>query len=283
MNGIVINIDPVIFQIGGFSLRWYSLAIIVAIIAATLVAMREAKRKGISKDFILSMLPLVLIAGFIGARLFHVVDHWQYYAVNPLDIFQVQQGGLAIWGGLLAGGVAAVVFSKMKNVPIGRLADTLVPALLVAQIIGRFGCIVNGDAYGSITSLPWGFIYTHPGVSIPSSLAGVPTHPYPVYEMIWNGITLLVLLKFRHRIKQDGILFFSYLSVYSLGRFILTFVRMENTFIWQLQQAQLLALGTLVVSVTAIIVIYLKNKYRSDIDDKVKRSTLTGKRIVTKQ
>jgi len=258
MNGIVINIDPVIFQIGGFELRWYSVAIITAVIAAVIITVHEGKRKGLPADFIYPLAPLVIMAGLAGARLLHVIDQWKYYAGNPLYIFQVQQGGLAIWGGLFAGGLAAVIYARMRHVPIGRLADAVVPALLTAQIIGRFGCIINGDAYGGITGLPWGFIYTHPNALIPAALFGVPTHPYPVYEILWNGAVLLALLKLRHGLDKDGLLFFGYLSLYSLGRFVLTFVRQENALFWQFQQAQVIAIAVSVISLGLLA--YLSRK-----------------------
>jgi phosphatidylglycerol:prolipoprotein diacylglycerol transferase len=132
------------------------------------------------------------------------------------------------------------------------------PGLLVAQIIGRFGCIVNGDAYGGITSVPWAFIYVNPGSSIPGNFFGLPTHPYPVYEMIWNTIVLLVVLHLDRRFKKDGLVFLSYLSLYSLGRFVLTFVRQENQFFWGLQEAQIVALLVVVASVAALM--YLVGK-----------------------
>ncbi|MHC4665140.1 MAG: prolipoprotein diacylglyceryl transferase [Planctomycetota bacterium] len=262
MNGIVINIDPVIFRLGDFELRWYSVAIILAVVAAVIIAAREGKRKGLSADFVYSLAPWVLIAGMVGARLFHVFDQWEYYAGNPLYIFQVQQGGLAIWGGLFVGGVAAIAYARMRHIPLGRLADAVVPALLTAQIIGRLGCIVNGDAYGGATSVPWGFIYVHPDALVTSALFGVPTHPYPVYEILWNGAILLFLLKSHHSFGRDGSLFFSYLSLYSLGRFALTFVRQENVFFWQLQQAQMVAIAALVVSVGVLVYLFAKGPRR---------------------
>ena len=260
MSGIVINIDPVIFHVGGFALTWYSLAITLALLAGILVALSEGRRKGGSKDLIFALALWAIIGGFIGARLFHVVENLDYYGANLWTIFALQKGGLAIWGGVIGGALAVAIYAKRRGLPLARLADGAVPALLVGQIIGRIGCIINGDAYGGTTSLPWGFVYSHPDALIPGHLWGIPTHPYPVYEMIWNLAILLSLWLVRTRVKTDGLLFFSYIFLYSLGRFVLSFVRQEKIWFWGLQEAQVVALLALLASVLAITYLLTRKK-----------------------
>ncbi|MBL7124483.1 MAG: prolipoprotein diacylglyceryl transferase [Dehalococcoidales bacterium] len=258
MNGIIINVDPVIFRIGFLELRWYGLIIILAVLAAVLITAHRLKKKGIPTKDISSVAPWMLIGAIVGARLFHVADHWAHYMSYPAQVFYLQQGGLAIWGGLIGAAIGTIICARIKHIPLGRLGDALAPGLLVAFIIGRIACIINGDAYGGVTSLPWGFIYIHPGASIPPHLFGIPTHPYPLYEIIWNAVTLLVIGKLGYRFEKDGMLFLSYVSLYSLGRLVLTFVRQENITLWGLQQAQVISMFALVSSVIAII--YLARK-----------------------
>jgi len=241
LSGIIIDIDPVAIQIGGTEIRWYSLAIMTGVIVGTLIAAREGKKKGINPEDIYSLSLWVVLGGIIGARLFHVMENLGHYVDNPSDLMEFQ--GLAIWGAVAGGGIATVIYARIKQLPFKRLADAIVPGLLVGQIIGRLGCIVNGDAYGDETGLPWGFIYKHPEASIPKGLMNVPTHPYPVYEMLFNGIILLALIGFLRRyLKTDGTLFLSYLSLYAVGRFVLSFVREEKIWFWGLQEAQVIAM-----------------------------------------
>jgi phosphatidylglycerol:prolipoprotein diacylglycerol transferase len=256
VNGIVINIDPVALRFGAFEIRWYTLAVMAGVVAALLVIFRQARKKGVPAAEIQSAAVWVLIAGILGARFFHILDHWSYYMTNPRLILGFQ--GLAIWGAMFGGGLALVIFSWRKHLPIGRVFDIVVPGLLVAQIIGRFGCIVNGDAFGGLTSLPWGFIYINPGAMIPASLFGLPTHPYPVYEQIWNGLTLLAIWRLGRIYKRDGLIFFSYLIFYSIGRMLLTLVRQETIVFWGIQEAQAIALFVLPISIISIFLIYVR-------------------------
>ena len=249
MSGITINVNPVLLQLGGLSVRWYSLFIIVALVVAVWLATKEARRVGLDEGKIGTLTVWAIVVGFIGARLFHVLDRIDYYAAVPGEILAIHKGGLAIWGGLASGAVAGVVYAKVKKLPIARTVDVAAVSMLAGQIIGRLGCIVNGDAYGGPTSLPWGFIYLNPGAMIPESLKGIPTHPYPVYEMLWDGARLLGLWLWRKRARPAGALFLTYVAVYGLGRFLLTFVRQEREVLFGLQQAQVIALGVVAVAV----------------------------------
>ena len=245
MPGITVDIDPVIFHVGGFGLRWYGLAFAGGIALAAYLSQREAKRAGLDTAKVSNVAFWAVLGGLIGARLFHVVDRFDYYVDNLTQALMITQGGLAIWGGLLTGGLVALFVARREGLPGWKLADATAIGLVAGQMVGRVGCLINGDSYGAATGLPWGLVYVNPGAMVPDDLRGVPTHPYPAYEILLNAVLLAALLYLRRRPLKEGALFLTYVSVYALVRLLLTIVRQESAVISGLQQAQVVSLVAL--------------------------------------
>ncbi len=245
--------DPVIVSFWHFSIRWYSVMIITGIVAGTLVGLREARRRGISDDDVYSFLTWAIIAGIIGARLFHVVDKLDYYLRNPMAILAFQQGGLAIYGAVVGGIIAGVGYAKYRGISVGKLADATAPALILGQAIGRVGCMINGDVYGKPADLPWAVAYTHPHSMAPQF--GVPAHPAAAYEMLWDLLVFGILWKLRMKNLTDGTLMLLYFSLYSIGRFFITFFREDTMVAFGLSQAQVIALAVFIVATPAAVLV----------------------------
>lgn len=251
MGPVVIDIDPVILRIAHFSVQWYGVGIAAALVAGFALVLREAKRKGVPQDEIQSMGMWVILAGVIGARLLHVIDKLDYYVANPGAVLAIQGGGLAILGAILGGALAAVVYVRRRGLRLGQVADAIAPGLILGQAIGRIGCTINGDAVGAPTGLPWGFVYVNPNAMAPS--LGQAYHPTQVYEMVWDLLIFGLLWWARTRVKVDGLLFLLYLSLYSAGKFTISFWRQEALFLFGLQEAQVVSLVTIAFAVSVAV------------------------------
>ncbi|MGH2379133.1 MAG: prolipoprotein diacylglyceryl transferase [Candidatus Limnocylindria bacterium] len=261
MSGIVIGIDPVALQIGHFMLRWYSIFFGLAILAGVWVGVREAARRGLNVDQVQSLAMWSVGGGLIGARLFHVIDRWELYAADPLRAFALWEGGLAVYGGLIGGVLTGLAFALRKRLPVWHVADAAAPGMILGQGIGRLACIPNGDAIGAPAAVPWAFIYTNPASMVPEQLRGVPLHPYAVYELIFDlGLfALLWRLRSHPLFARPGTLFLFYVAAYSLGRFALSYYRVERVWFAGLQEAQVLSLAGLAAALIAATVLFARD------------------------
>lgn len=260
---ITINIDPILFHLGPFAVRWYGVIMMVAVVVGAYVFARQLRKRGISPDHVYGMLLLAVPLGIIGARLFHIIDNASFYWHHPGQLWTLQLIGLAIYG-VLTGGVTAVfIYCRRKKLPFLRVLDALALAIPVGQLIGRCANIINGDTWGYATKLPWGFVYKNQNALLPTSLLGVPTQPTPVYEQLWLLVVIGVLLWAMPRLKTDGMAFLLYLGLYSLGRFFISFERVNNALFLGLREAQLVALGVLIVLVPVAII--LKRRQQAEV------------------
>jgi phosphatidylglycerol:prolipoprotein diacylglycerol transferase len=166
------------------------------------------------------------------------------------------------------------VYARIGRLPALRLLDVATPGLLLGQMIGRLGSLVNGESWGTQTSLPWGIVYTHPDARLPLESLGLPTHPYAVYEIAWNLVAFGLLWRLRERWRLDGVLFAVYLLLYSAGRFGLTFVREEGYFLFGLQQAQVIAAAVFLFALPFLVYL-VTGQQRSETAAQVYEPTLT--------
>ncbi|MCC7369564.1 MAG: prolipoprotein diacylglyceryl transferase [Chloroflexi bacterium] len=252
MPPLEITLDPIIAQVGPFQLGWHGIFSMLALLAGVWVGLWRARQLGVDSDAIISGLGWVVLGAVIGARLFHVLDHLPYYLQNPLEIPAVWQGGIAVYGGFVGGVVAGAIAARQMGLPVWSSLDAAAPGMLVGQAVGRIGCLLNGDAWGAPTGCACGVVYWHPHALIPSDLLGVPTHPYPLYEIGAVAVLLALLWLLRGQTARPGTQFLVTTLGYGVIRFVLTFVRQETVIVFGLQEAQIIAILTGVVAVAIL-------------------------------
>jgi phosphatidylglycerol---prolipoprotein diacylglyceryl transferase len=257
MLALTFGFDPIIAQWGPFQLGWHGIFTALAVIVAVWLAGRLGERRSIPSDTIYGIAGWGVVGGVIGARLFHVADHLDYYMANPLLIPAVWEGGIAVYGAFIGGLIGGFIAAWRARLDPWPLLDIAAPAMLVGQAIGRFGCLSNGDAWGSdATGCPFciAIRYTNQNDLLPADLKGVPTYAYPLYEIGAEVLLLALLWLFRRQLEKTPGLTFLVASIgYAIMRFGLTFYRQETIVAFGLQEAQVIALVTGLVA-TAVLV-----------------------------
>lgn len=261
------------FNIGPLTIRFYAILIIIGAIVGSWLASRQAKKHGEDSEIILDLLPWLLIAGIIGARLWHVFTPsasniaqgvtTENYLRNPIEILKMWKGGLGIPGGVIGGALALIIYTKVKKLSFWQWADFVAPGLLIAQAIGRWGNFVNQEVYGRPSNLPWA-ITIDPQYRIRGFEFVEKYHPLFLYESLLNligaGILLWIDRKFKDKLFK-GDIFFGYLIWYSTVRFALEFLRLDPSPVNGININQT---SMLVVGVLAAIVLVLRHTIWSD-------------------
>lgn len=227
-------IDPVAFRLGGLEVRWYGLIIGIAIFLGVTLAEREANRKGYPEDFILDLVFWAIPIGFLGARLYYILFEWPFYMAHPSEILKIWHGGLAIYGGLIAGGLTTYWYCKKRQVSFLLLLDIVAPVVLLGQMMGRWGNFVNQEAHGGEVSRQFLENLHLPEFIINQmNIHGVYYQPTFLYESLWSAIGLVVILVLRRRVKlQVGQVAWTYVLWYSFGRFFIEGLRTDSLWIF---------------------------------------------------
>jgi phosphatidylglycerol:prolipoprotein diacylglycerol transferase len=261
--------------LGPLPIRFYGIIIVLGILVGGFVATREARWRGENSDRIWDALIWIAIAGIIGARLYHVFSTpadctettpscgWPWYRNHPLDALMIWNGGLGIFGALLAGGLVVLIYARRYKLPLARYLDFAAPALLIGQAIGRWGNFVNQELYGPPTNLPWGIpIDAAHRYGAFTDLAQYPVEttrfqPDFLYESVLNVIGFIVLIVVARRLRlrlRDGDIFLLYLIWYPANRILVESLRPDAwTVNGGLATAQLVSLVLMAVAVVGLL------------------------------
>ncbi len=255
--GLEFAIDRVAFQVFGIPVYWYGILISLGLMLAVLYGIPRTKQVGLNQDDVFNMILLSVPTAIVFARLYYVIFSWEYYAGDWLSVFDIRGGGLAIYGGIIGVVLVLVSYCRKKKLSLGVVLDVLSVGLLIGQAVGRWGNFVNGEAFGTSTDLPW-------AMSIQQGFTVIATkvHPTFLYESLWNGIGILVLLFYRRFHRFEGEEFCGYLVWYGLGRSWIEGLRADSLYIGGLRVSQMLAVLTVLVGLG--IIIYQRKKKRKE-------------------
>lgn len=241
------EVNNVAFSVFGLDIAWYGLIITVGMILAFVYASWRAVKHEYAKfDDMLDYAIYLIISGVIGARAYYVIMHGGYNSF--LEVISIRDGGLAIYGGIIGGAIAAFIVTKVKKLNFGKIADAIMPGVMLAQAIGRWGNFMNGEAHGGITSLPW-------RMGISNGYITQYVHPTFLYESLWNLIGFALVNLIYRKKKFNGEIALMCMTWYGFGRMFIEGLRTDSLYIGDIRVSQLLAFLTFIVG-TALIVFF---------------------------
>jgi len=242
---------PVICTIGPLTIYSYGLMTAIAVVISTALAAARAGQEDIKPEIIFNLSFVAVISGVIGARIFYIVENLGYYLQNPAETFMLQHGGLSWFGGLVLGGISAVIYLKNKGIPLLKTLDLIAPFIALAHAIGRIGCLLNGCCFGR-ESFQFGIYFPSQGKFL------IPTQIYSSLALVLIFIFLRYL---QDRPHKEGQIFFTYLLVYCFFRFIIEFWRAEHPIVlWGLTLFQLISIGVFIFSLSMLVSILRARK-----------------------
>lgn len=253
-----LGIDKIYFYpyitIFGFKIYWYGIIITCAILVALFYASKTAGKFGIDKSKLLDIVLLGIIGGIIGARAYYVIFSWNDFYMEPLSVFDLRSGGLAIYGGIFGALIAGFIGCRWKKVPFLPMLDLAALGFLLGQGIGRWGNFVNVEAYGGHTDLPWGMS----GSNIPVSIS--PVHPTFLYESLWCILGFVLLnLYVKHR-KFDGEIALIYLMWYGSERAVVESLRTDS--LWLIPGVIKVSMLVSIILAVGALIIFLYMYHR---------------------
>ena len=234
-----LNINKVAFTIFGINVHWYAILIVASIILALLLCKKQDGKYGIKYEDILDLSIILIPIAFICARLYYVIFNIKNYT-NIIDIINIKDGGLAIYGGIIGGIITAYIFCKKRNIRILDLLDYVVAFLALGQAIGRWGNFINVEAYGTVTNVPWKMgIQTNAGIEY--------VHPTFLYESISTLVIFIILMKMSKNRKYSGQITCYYLIMYSFIRTIIEGIRVDSLMLGNLRISQVVSIILFIV------------------------------------
>ena len=249
--------EKVALDLGPIQIYWYSIFIFIGMLVACFLIYKEAKKRGIEEDFLVNLTFNTIIIGIIGARLYYVLFNFSYYLDNPVEIFQIWNGGLAIHGGIIAGLLFIIYYCKKHEVNLWKILDIIVVGLIIAQAIGRWGNFFNSEAYGPITTAAHLKSLGIPQFIIDGMyILGEYRQPTFFYESVWCLFGFLAMLIIRqYKYLKIGQLTSFYLIWYGIIRCIIEAMRTDSLMLGPLKMAQLVSL----VFIVSGIIIFIKS------------------------
>lgn len=253
LAAITIDLDPTLLRAGPLAITWHGFFGAVGAAAMVWWTFDRARRREIVAGLGTAAW-IVAIGALIGARLAAVVEAWPTYAANPIGVLAITEGGIAAYGGILGGMTALWLWARWRELPSGRLFDAAGPPMLLGLAIGRIGDVINGEHHAAAADLPWSVVYVNTNTL---GQRGVAVHPEVAYELVMLLAIVLVQVwlwrRARFRELPPGVEFAAGLLAYSIGRFFLSYLRLDPTYLFGWREAQIL--GVVAAAIACVVLV----------------------------